>query len=419
VFFKFFVKVNLQKMKKIFLFVITLLIAHCTLKIEYCEAQWVRSSLTYNGTINALASNGSKIFAGVSVNGVYISTNNGNSWTQSVLNNRTIQSLAVDSNNLFAGSDSIYHSTNSGISWSVLPLPEGRPAYSLALNGNRLFAGSISRIFQTTNIGLSWMQTSYADHSFHALAIKGNIVFASLYGFSNGLYLSSNSGISWTEISFNSFESASSFVIIGDNIFAGTYGNNTGGVYLSTNNGLNWTLTALNNQGVWSVTAISNNIFAGTQSNGIFYSSNNGQNWTQINQGFGFMPLAKTLLIANDYIYAGLNENSLWRRPLSEIINGVNNNKSEIPSAYLLEQNYPNPFNPNTIIRFQIKDSRFVTLKVYDLLGKEVAKLVNEKQAAGIYDVSFDGSNLTSGIYFYSLFMDWVKIGTKRMVLLK
>ncbi|MCX6166267.1 MAG: T9SS type A sorting domain-containing protein, partial [Ignavibacteriae bacterium] len=82
------------------------------------------------------------------------------------------------------------------------------------------------------------------------------------------------------------------------------------------------------------------------------------------------------------------------------------------------QQNYPNPFNPNTIIRFQIKDSRFVTLKVYDMLGKEVATLVNEKLAAGTYEATFDASQYTSGVYFYRLqtenFTD-----TKRMILIK
>jgi hypothetical protein len=95
----------------------------------------------------------------------------------------------------------------------------------------------------------------------------------------------------------------------------------------------------------------------------------------------------------------------------------VSNN--EFINDYKLEQNYPNPFNPKTNIRFKIKDSKFIIVKVYNLLGKEVETLVNEKQAAGTNEVSFDGSNYSSGIYFYSLFVDGIRIDTKRMILLK
>ena len=96
--------------------------------------------------------------------------------------------------------------------------------------------------------------------------------------------------------------------------------------------------------------------------------------------------------------------------------------------TYSLEQNYPNPFNPATKIEYKIQEAGFVSLKVYDLLGKEVATLVNEYKPAGSYQISFsatggsasggDAYNLPSGIYFYT-----IKAGkflnTKKMILLK
>ena len=89
-----------------------------------------------------------------------------------------------------------------------------------------------------------------------------------------------------------------------------------------------------------------------------------------------------------------------------------------VPDNYSLSQNYPNPFNPSSVIRFQIKDSRFVRLKVYNILGKEIADLVNENLKAGIYEVTFDGSKLASGTYIYKIiagnFSD-----TKRMLMIK
>lgn len=76
---------------------------------------------------------------------------------------------------------------------------------------------------------------------------------------------------------------------------------------------------------------------------------------------------------------------------------------NHILEEFRLYQNYPNPFNPETFINYQIKDNGFVSLKVYDLIGKEVANLVNQVQPPGQYSVSFDGNNLPSGIYICSL----------------
>ncbi len=96
---------------------------------------------------------------------------------------------------------------------------------------------------------------------------------------------------------------------------------------------------------------------------------------------------------------------------------------SEIPVKNELHQNYPNPFNPKTTIRFQIKDTRFVSIKVYDIIGKEITTLVNEKLNAGTYEVPFSISKLSgyqesSGIYFYRLITETYS-ETKRMILLK
>jgi hypothetical protein len=99
-------------------------------------------------------------------------------------------------------------------------------------------------------------------------------------------------------------------------------------------------------------------------------------------------------------------------------LTGIQPISNKIPDSYRLEQNFPNPFNPRTIIRFQIKDSRFVSLKVYDILGREIETLVNEIQKPGEYEVSFDAGKLSSGIYFYRLIAGEYS-ETKRMILLK
>jgi hypothetical protein len=98
---------------------------------------------------------------------------------------------------------------------------------------------------------------------------------------------------------------------------------------------------------------------------------------------------------------------------------GVNNINSNSPERFELFQNYPNPFNPKTNIKYKIANNNFISLKVFDLLGKEILTLVNENQSPGIYEISFNGGNLPSGVYFYRLSVGGNKIYTKKMLLLK
>jgi hypothetical protein len=109
----------------------------------------------------------------------------------------------------------------------------------------------------------------------------------------------------------------------------------------------------------------------------------------------------------------GIFERRLYQNPL-----GISGNEYEIPKEYKLEQNYPNPFNPGTKINYSIPKAGLITLKVYDMLGKEVSTLVNENKNAGNYTIVFNGGNLSSGIYFYKLSSgDFTQ--TKKMLLIK
>jgi hypothetical protein len=93
-------------------------------------------------------------------------------------------------------------------------------------------------------------------------------------------------------------------------------------------------------------------------------------------------------------------------------------NDNMLSTSYELKQNYPNPFNPSTIIKYEIPEQSFVTIKIYDILANEIATLVNEEKPAGSYEVDWDASKLPSGIYFYSL-SSGNFFSTKKMILLK
>ena len=93
--------------------------------------------------------------------------------------------------------------------------------------------------------------------------------------------------------------------------------------------------------------------------------------------------------------------------------------RETLPQTFQLSQNYPNPFNPSTVIRYQVSGMSRVTLKVYDILGREVTTLVNEEKPAGTYEVIFNASNLSSGVYFYRLETSNGFSRTKKMILLR
>jgi hypothetical protein len=99
-------------------------------------------------------------------------------------------------------------------------------------------------------------------------------------------------------------------------------------------------------------------------------------------------------------------------------LTAVGEDAPDVPLTYELSQNYPNPFNPTTLIRFSIPERKHVTLKIYDVIGREVASLVNEERDAGVYEVRFDAKSLSSGAYFYRL-VAGTYVQLKKLMILK
>ncbi|BDQ04476.1 MAG: hypothetical protein KatS3mg036_1133 [Ignavibacterium sp.] len=173
-------------------------------------------------------------------------------------------------------------------------------------------------------------------------------------------------------------------------------------------------------------------IYSDTDSSEIIIdqSNLNKKGWQKIGVVYLSEGTKRVMKIDNTYLESGryLVADAVMimiNRKLSPdvVITDVNDEKENDvtqPTEFVLEQNYPNPFNPVTKIRFVIPNEvrNLTTLKIYDLLGKEVATLVNEEKQAGLYEVDFDGSNLTSGVYFYQL-QTGSSVQTKKMILLR
>jgi hypothetical protein len=109
----------------------------------------------------------------------------------------------------------------------------------------------------------------------------------------------------------------------------------------------------------------------------------------------------------------------LWSDSFTvDIVTGIAENETNLPIEYALKQNYPNPFNPSTKIKYSIPQSSNVVLKVFDILGNEIETLVNEEKSVGIYEVQFDATGISSGVYFYTLTAGNF-VENKKMVLLR
>ena len=141
----------------------------------------------------------------------------------------------------------------------------------------------------------------------------------------------------------------------------------------------------------------------------------------QVNlQGIGNKSVKLRLVVENNFTseYSLSNIYSFDQALGKTSTHTINWNDHTTVKEYALEQNYPNPFNPTTTIKYQLPKDGIVTLKVYDILGSEVATLVNEQKTAGRYEVSFDASKLASGVYIYKL-QSGEYVSSKKMMLLK
>jgi hypothetical protein len=137
--------------------------------------------------------------------------------------------------------------------------------------------------------------------------------------------------------------------------------------------------------------------------------------------GTGPLPRGLAFSPTGDTMYVGhfdVPTNPAVRRYIGSPVSSVDRVENAMPSGFELEQNFPNPFNPSTEIRFSVGKDGFVSLRVYDVLGREVQTLVNEDLAAGVYTATFNASSLSTGTYVYVLTAGDVRI-SKKMLLTK
>jgi hypothetical protein len=410
------------------------------------SAQWVRASSPEGGPITCFLISGEELFVGTTGGGVFRSSDMGTTWTptDAGLTNTAVWSLAAADANLFAGTygGGVFLSTDGGANWRSTSDGLGEShALALALDGPNMFAGTLGGVFLSTDTGRTWtgVNDGLTNVYVRTLAVNRGRIFAGTYG--GGVFLSGNSGTTWAAASDGLTNTdILNFAFLGSYVFAGTYG----GVFRSNEDADFWEPVNLDSissgsatgymnvfgsgsgsrgngllegKAVYSLAVNGADLYVGTYGLGVLRSTNAGKNWTAVNTGLGTLDLS-VLSVCGTNFYAGTLGGEVWRRPVSELVSGVERLSNELPAHFVLEQNYPNPFNPSTSIHYQLPMDSHVSLVVYDILGREVAVLVNERKRAGRYEANFDATGLCSGVYLYRLNAGTYS-ETKKLVFLK
>ena len=300
-------------------------------------------------------------------------------------------------------------------------------------------------ILKTTNGGLTWSEALSIDTVWEFGSIEfidnNNIIavgrggsFDTISSNTGGMiFKSTNQGLNWTLQFFRYVEFTDVRFTDISTGFASAVKWGDGLVYKTTNQGINWNIVFTQSgnvllEGVKFYKGSGTGMIFGTYSDSNIYAftrrtTDYGASWGQLQlldtTGENLLHGGVMISQNNQYITGGnpFDQGAIYHTTNGGVVFADFSGNS-IPGKFFLTQNFPNPFNPITNLEFGISDLGFVSLKVYDILGKEITTLVNEKLSPGKYKVEFDGSGLPSGVYFYRLasgeFTD-----TKRMMLIK
>jgi photosystem II stability/assembly factor-like uncharacterized protein len=341
-------------------------------------------------------------------------TNSGANWVkQSVPSTSNLNSIYfIDDYLGWCAGVGLLKTTDGGSSWSSHHTYANlNSVYFVGLN-NGWAVGKDGMLLKTTNGGENWfikpsgtsedLCSIYFIDSDIGWILGRNSFYVPGYGwfYSRRIMKSYNGGESWHYIYSDGY-SSSGYVSIGEIFFIDQ---NTGWactptypLLKTTDGGNNW--IELEYEGGRDIQFINNNIgwIVGDEEGEIKKSADGGLTW--VNQSTGVNIRLNSIFFLDESTGWAVGENGT----ILSTLFGSSVEEFEKPNKYLLYQNYPNPFNPVTTITYQIPQTEFVSLKVYDILGREVATLVNEEKPAGSFEVQFTGNGLTSGIYFYQI----------------
>lgn len=386
--------------------------------------------------------------------GIFYSDDNGATWVESASDEVTAAysafSNTIDSTIYVVGSDLfankvIRKSVNGGADWTNIQADFTVPGLGFAPShleviGDTILASSATRntgIYKSVDEGATWTALdTFSDtddnKSIVQVFSKGSYFYSAIGTNGRGLFKSHRDSTRWVPVlqvgEINTGVYGATVLSNGRLIFISSEG-----IHYSDNDGESWDLITLNDLGfdvsgtVWGVDYYKDRVMvafiSGDTTNSEIYLVNEDLSGSEdITTGLeNYFNDTRLILTAtnNNGIYAKrMNEELNLYSLLFEGTSVSSEIENEVTTQFQLDQNYPNPFNPSTNINLNLPESGLVTLKVYNLLGQEIAELVNGRMVSGSHSINFDASGLSSGVYIYRL-QAGNQVQTKKMMLIK
>jgi len=375
-------------------------------------------------------------------NTIIKTTNGGNNWTEQwnseggLFNDVSFLDLNTG---YITNNSSVIKTTNSGLNW-ILIYNLVIPGYYNPLGTNRFIhfinettgwiGGTVYHFItgheyrdcffaKTVDGGLNWFYNLYGTPEYFLDMDFADLNTGWVVGTCNFVKKTTDAGTTWIDQTGLSGTGYSGISVVNNNIvyLIGWYNGSNTYISKTTNGGINWTgQVACYGSHLWYIKFVNENTGWISGANGMLLAtSNGGVNWVcQITPTFESL----NINFVNESTGWLIGENSAILKTTSGVLSGLKIIPESISHSYVLHQNYPNPFNPRTKIKFNIAKLGDVKIVVYDVMGREVQTLVNESLKPGTYEALFDGSQFTSGVYFYKLITNGFT-ETKRMLLIK
>lgn len=368
--------------------------------------------------------NASTGFASMSAGTILKTTNGGTNWVANLTpasGNNITGVQFVDANTGYAipvyGYNQLLKTTDAGSNWVITNPGINNYVFNLNfLNSSTGLLTTMFSTFRTTNGGTNWVFIDSVAYSLNGLQFVNSLTgFISYYSSPNTYFRkTTNGGLNWSLLpGIINNANAQTYKFLNANTGYAPAGSN---MYKTTDGGNNWDQvssigsTAQSMALLDSVSILVGSVFgevkkstdAGNSFTSVPFVSQNGiTTMSFINSMTGWIMGAGGMIVKTSDILTNSGEITI-----------------QTPGSFALSQNYPNPFNPSTVIRFELSVVSNTILKVYDVTGREVQTLVNEKLQPGVYEKTFDGSKLTSGVYFYKITANDIS-ETRRMLLIK
>jgi photosystem II stability/assembly factor-like uncharacterized protein len=381
---------------------------------------------------------------------IYKTTNGGETWDSIYPEGFTKEVYclwAVNTNTVYAGEGNLtgnakmLKTTNDGLNWTVVLQTAPNFGFFNGIIFSKRNSGRgngialAERIYKTSDYGNTWVMQQSGVNGVSNAHNSLMVIDYNFYGFglNNGaarIRITSDGGTSWVNRTVNLTGSYTSGICFAEDKLTGLAATSTSLPMISrtTDGGVTWSVVDID-------TGLVGNCFIKwiPETPVVYILAANGKVKKSIDAGFTWntMPTAGVTTLYH-FDFERYNNNVIYGYAVATdgqvikladsiliIITGNNNQNNQLPNKYSLEQNYPNPFNPGTIIEYSIPEFTDVKLTVFDLLGREVEVLVNETKHPGTYKITFDGSKLSSGMYFYKLQAGSGFSDVKKMILVK